>query len=135
AYVRYLTERPVPQPAVNHPYDSSAYVRYLTERPALAWSLEYGPRFNPGTGTVYDGKSYEQRALAVNPNVPNIGTGSAYDGNDYSGVTALPWSLEYGPRFNPGTGTVYDGKPYAQPVPAVKPNVPIDGTGSAYDGQ
>src|SRR5262245_48329834 len=38
-------EPSAPQPVVNHPYDSSAYVRYLTERPALAWSLEYGPRF------------------------------------------------------------------------------------------
>jgi hypothetical protein len=53
AYVPYLTKRP----AVNGPYDGSAYVPYLTER-AASLSLEYGPRFNPGTGTVYNGKSY-----------------------------------------------------------------------------
>jgi hypothetical protein len=98
----------LPQPAVTHPYDGSAYVPYLTERPVPPRSLGYGPGFNPGTGTVYDGKGYGsvtapamaldpaqqgvmdyvrahdiikgQRAPAVNPNVPDIGTGSAYDG-------------------------------------------------------
>jgi hypothetical protein len=80
---------------------------------ALPLSLEYGPTFNPGTGTVYDGKGY--------------GTPIRL---------APPLSLEYGPTFNPGTGTVYDGKGYGGVIaPEVNPNVPISGTGSAYDGQ
>jgi hypothetical protein len=74
--------------------------------------LIYGPGFNPGTGTVYDGKGYGTPALS-----------------------APPLSLIYGPGFNPGTGTVYDGKGYGTLAPPFNPNVPNIGTGSAYDGQ
>jgi hypothetical protein len=78
-------------------------------RPApLPWSLKYGPGFNPGTGTVYDGKGYGTLVQPSNPNVPINGTGSAYDGKHYGGPA---------------------------PAPARNPNVPISGTGSAYDGQ
>lgn len=56
-----------------------------SERTAPAVSLVYGPSFNPGTGTVYDGGAY--------------GT-----------LASRPVNLTYGPDFNPGTGTVYNGR-------------------------
>ena len=76
-------------------------------------SLEYGPSFNPGTGTVYDGKAYKTSAisLAYGPHF-NPGTGTVYDGKAYGTLPVMyrPFSLEYGSNFNPGTGTVYDGR-------------------------
>jgi hypothetical protein len=85
-------------------------VPYLLRPAPLPWSLKYGPGFNPGTGTVYDGKSYGSvTALVVAPDPAQQGV------MDYLRAHSV---LE------------------GQRVPAVvNPNVPISGTGSAYDGQ
>jgi hypothetical protein len=93
-----------PRLAVSNPYDGSAYVPYLLRPAPLPWSLKYGSRFNPGTGTVYDGKSY--------------------------GRVTMPAALDAAQQ-----GVMGYVRAHQQRAPVIHPNVPIRGTGSAYDGQ
>jgi hypothetical protein len=121
---------------VNGPYDGSAYVPYLTERAAPSLSPEYGPRFNPGTGTVYNGKGYGSvtAPATVNPNMPNIGTGTVYDGKGYGSVTA-PTTLDPAQQGVMRYVRAHDSMESQRAPATVNPNVPNIGTGSVYDGQ
>jgi hypothetical protein len=143
AYVEYLTPRT--------PLEAAAAGAPNPNLPAI------------GAGSAYDGGAYAEYldlarrfpsglapAVAPNPNLPAIGTGSAYDGGAYveyltprSPIEAAP---EVAPRHEDNSsysGSAYaeyieyiTGRPFpgSEPRSAFNPNVPISGTGSAYDG-
>jgi len=108
-----------------------------------------------GAGSAYDGSAYVEYLLsgpsaapaqlaASTPNVPVIGTGSAYDGGAYgvarraAALTRVPYEAGWelydngwagGPRTAPQSQTGSGAYGAAR-----HPNVPVIGTGSAYDG-
>jgi len=137
----------VPISAASSIYDGSAYVEYLLSGPSaapaqLAASTPHVPVI--GTGTVYDGGAYgvARRAAALT-RVPYEAGWELYDNGWAGGPRTAPQSQTgsgaYGAARHPnvpvvGTGSAYDSGAYGVRRPAL-PNLNVQvGTGLVSDG-